>query len=77
MNPFLHETLMPHLVRSFTENSEETPDILEEDYQKAMAVLKDILNVYQQHEVTPIEGYTIAASLADAIYAVLTNVAEK
>lgn len=51
----------------------EKPEDWERDYQKAMAVLKEIFAVYEKYEVTPMEGYTIAASLADAIYVALSD----
>ena len=45
----------------------------EQEYQKAMTVTREIFAIYEKYQVTPMEGYTIAASLADAIYVALSE----
>lgn len=55
----------------------EKPEDWERDYQKAMTITREIFELFEKHHVTPMEGYTIAASLADAIYVSLSELESK
>lgn len=46
---------------------------LEKDYIVASRVVKEILTIFDKHEVSPMQGYMIAGALSDAIYSMLVE----
>ena len=46
---------------------------LEKDYIVASRVVREILTIFNKHEVSPMQGYMIAGALSDAIYSMLVE----
>ena len=46
---------------------------LAQDAKQAEVVVKEILQLFEKHQVSPMNGYLIASALADSIYYILMD----
>ena len=64
--------VLESVVNSDTKPLSET-ERLAQDAKQAEVVVKDIMKLFEKHQVSPMNGYLIASALADSIYFMLMD----